>query len=257
MRFTPQFLDELRARLPVSEVVGRRVKLKKAGREWKGLSPFNNEKTPSFTVSEQKGFYHYFGSGKHGNILDFVMETEGVVSRSGRATGRARRHAAAGRGDEKEEAREKTRRARFTMWMELATAFFRGSGDWHGARGKKALAYLEGRALTGAAVGAVSGWALRQLWRSALKDHLTGKSVSLDEMIEAGLLVAPDDGSAPYDRFRGRVIFPIADGRGRIIAFGGRTLDPEGAAEISELARDAALPEERGAVSIWAMRARR
>src|SRR6202048_4896586 len=79
MRFTPQFLEELRARLPVSEVVGRRVKLKRAGREWKGLSPFQQEKTPSFTVNDQKQFYHDFSTGKHGNIFDFVMETEGVT----------------------------------------------------------------------------------------------------------------------------------------------------------------------------------
>jgi DNA primase len=78
MRFTPQFLDELRTRLPVSEVVGRRVKLKKAGREWKGLSPFQQEKSPSFTVNDQKGFYHDFSSGKHGDIISFLMETEGV-----------------------------------------------------------------------------------------------------------------------------------------------------------------------------------
>ena len=78
MRFTPQFLDDLRARLPVSEVVGRRVKLKKAGREWKGLSPFQQEKSPSFTVNDQKGFYHDFSSGKHGDIISFLMETEGV-----------------------------------------------------------------------------------------------------------------------------------------------------------------------------------
>src|SRR3981189_358380 len=78
MRFTPQFLDELRARLPVSEVVCKRVKLKKAGREWKGLSPFQQEKSPSFTVNDQKQFYHDFSTGKHGNIFDFVMETEGV-----------------------------------------------------------------------------------------------------------------------------------------------------------------------------------
>src|SRR3979490_755769 len=78
MRFSPQFLDELRARLPVSEVVGRRVKLKKAGREWKGLSPFQQEKSPSFTVNDQKGFYHDFSSGKHGDIISFLMETEGV-----------------------------------------------------------------------------------------------------------------------------------------------------------------------------------
>src|SRR3989454_5401762 len=79
MRFTPQFLDELRARLPVSEVVGRRVKLKKAGREFKGLSPFNQEKTPSFTVNDQKGFFHDFSSGRHGDIFAFVMEMEGVT----------------------------------------------------------------------------------------------------------------------------------------------------------------------------------
>ena len=78
MRFTPQFLDELRARLPVSEVVGRRVKLKRAGKEWKGLSPFQQEKSPSFTVNDQKGFYHDFSSGKHGDIISFLMETEGV-----------------------------------------------------------------------------------------------------------------------------------------------------------------------------------
>lgn len=79
MRFPPQFLDELRARLPVSEVVGKRVKLKKAGREWKGLSPFNQEKSPSFFVNDQKGFYHDFSSGKHGDIFGFVMETDGLA----------------------------------------------------------------------------------------------------------------------------------------------------------------------------------
>ena len=78
MRFTPQFLDELRARLPVSEVVGRRVKLRKAGREWKGLSPFNKEKTPSFFVNDQKAMWFDFSSGKNGNIFDFLMLTEGV-----------------------------------------------------------------------------------------------------------------------------------------------------------------------------------
>ena len=79
MRFSPQFLDELRARLPVSEVVGKRVRLRKAGREWKGLSPFNKERSPSFFVNDQKGFYHDFSSGKHGDIFTFVMETEGVA----------------------------------------------------------------------------------------------------------------------------------------------------------------------------------
>ncbi len=75
MKFPDSFLDEIRARLPVSQVVSRRVALKRAGREWKGLSPFNREKTPSFTVNDQKGFYHCFSSGKHGDIFTFLMET--------------------------------------------------------------------------------------------------------------------------------------------------------------------------------------
>src|SRR6202043_2075413 len=78
MRFPPQFLDELKARLQVSDVVGRRVKLKKAGREWKGLSPFQQEKTPSFFVNDQKQAWFDFSSGKNGNIFDFVVQTEGL-----------------------------------------------------------------------------------------------------------------------------------------------------------------------------------
>src|ERR1700721_1691382 len=78
MRFSPQFLDDLRTRLPVSEVVGKRIKLRKAGREWRGLSPFNKEKTPSFFVNDQKGMWFDFSSQKNGNIFDFLMLTEGV-----------------------------------------------------------------------------------------------------------------------------------------------------------------------------------
>ena len=96
MRFTPQFLDELRARLPVSEVVGRRVKLRKAGREWKGLSPFNKEKTPSFFVNDQKAMWFDFSSGKNGNIFDFLMLTEGVSSRKRSSARRPGRHPGAG-----------------------------------------------------------------------------------------------------------------------------------------------------------------
>ena len=97
MRFTPQFLEELRARLPVSEVVGRRVKLKKAGREWKGLSPFQQEKSPSFTVNDQKGFYHDFSSGKHGDIISISDGDRGRRLYRGRRAPRLDgRHGAAG-----------------------------------------------------------------------------------------------------------------------------------------------------------------
>ena len=78
MKFTPAFLDEIRARLPVSDVARRRVKLRKQGREWVGLSPFNAEKTPSFFVNDQKGFFHDFSSGKHGDVFAFLIETEGL-----------------------------------------------------------------------------------------------------------------------------------------------------------------------------------
>src|SRR5215469_9107599 len=123
MRFTPQFLDELRARLPVSEVVGKRVRLKKAGREWKGLSPFQQEKTPSFTVNDQKQFYHDFSTGKHGNIFDFVMETEGVsfveaVERLASMAGLAIPAASP------DAARQEARRKSLHEVMELAAKFF-------------------------------------------------------------------------------------------------------------------------------------
>ena len=123
MRFTPQFLEDLRARLPVSEVVGKRVKLKRAGREWKGLSPFQQEKTPSFTVNDQKGFYHDFSSGRHGNIFDFVMETEGVtfpeaVERCAAMAGVAVPAATP------DAARQEQRRKTLHDVMELAAKFF-------------------------------------------------------------------------------------------------------------------------------------
>ena len=95
MRFTPTLLDEIRARLPVSQVVGRHVKLKRQGREFIGLSPFKQEKTPSFTVNDQKGFYHCFSSGQHGDIFRFLSEVEGLsfVEAVERLAGISSRHA--------------------------------------------------------------------------------------------------------------------------------------------------------------------
>src|SRR6266404_1841181 len=147
MRFTPQFLDELRARLPVSEVVGRRVKLKRAGREWKGLSPFQQEKTPSFTVNDQKGFYHDFSSGKHGDIISFLMETEGVafpeaVERLAQMAG-----VAMPKFSKEEEARDEKRKTLHEV-MELAAKFFEAT--LAGRSGAKARGYLADRSLDSA-----------------------------------------------------------------------------------------------------------
>src|SRR6516225_3309004 len=227
MRFTPQFLDELRARLPVSEVVGKRVKLKKAGREWKGLSPFQQEKTPSFTVNDQKGFYHDFSSGKHGDIISFLMETEGVgfteaVERLAAMAGLPL--PAATPDAERFEQRRKT----LYDVMELAAKFF---ADTLASRnGAKARGYLADRAISPATqlqfrIGYAPGD------RFALKEHLGSHGVSVEDMVEAGLLIAGDDIPLPYDRFRDRVMFPIADARGRIIAFGGRALEKDVAAK--------------------------
>lgn len=227
MRFTPQFLDDLRARLPVSEVVGKRVKLKRAGKEWKGLSPFHQEKTPSFTVNDQKGFYHDFSSGKHGNIFDFVMETEGVgfveaVERLASLAGMALPAVTP------DAARHEQRRRTLYDVMDLAAKFF--AETLASRTGAKARGYLADRSISPATqlqfrMGYAPGADRNE--RFALKEHLGSQGVSVDDMIEAGLLIAGDDIPVPYDRFRDRVMFPITDGRNRIIAFGGRALEKD------------------------------
>src|SRR5258707_8175184 len=223
MRFTPQFLDELRARLPVSEVVGRRVKLKKAGREWKGLSPFQQEKSPSFTVNDQKGFYHDFSSGKHGDIISFLMETEGV----GFTEAVERLASMAGMplpAVTPDAARHEQRRKTLYDVMELAAKFF---ADTLASRnGAKARGYLGDRAFSPAVqLQFCIGYASSE--RFALKEHLGSQGIPVEDMVEAGLLVTGDDIPVPYDRFRDRVMFPIADLRGRVIAFGGRALEKD------------------------------
>jgi DNA primase len=223
MRFTPQFLEELRARLPVSEVVGRRVKLKRAGREWKGLSPFQQEKTPSFTVNDQKQFYHDFSTGKHGNIFDFVMETEGVSFPEAveRLASMAGLPVPAATPDA---ARHEQRRKTLYDVMELAAKFFADTlASRHGA---KARGYLGDRAISPSVqVQFRIGYAPGE--RFALKEHLGSHGIPVEDMVEAGLLIAGDDIPVPYDRFRDRVMFPITDMRGRVIAFGGRALEKD------------------------------
>ena len=227
MRFPPSFLDEIRARLPVSEVVRRRVALKKAGREWKGLSPFNQEKTPSFTVNDQKGFYHCFSSGKHGDQFGFIMETEGLTFPEAveKLAGIAGVPMPVVSPDmEKKEAH---RRSLHDV-MELAAKFFEESLQ---ARiGARARGYLNDRGLTPEIQSRFRmGYAPAE--RFALKEYLGGKGVSVEDMIETGLLIHGEDIPVPYDRFRERVMFPIADFRNRIVGFGGRALSPDAQAK--------------------------
>ena len=223
MRFTPEFLEELRARLPVSEVVGRRVKLKKAGREYKGLSPFQQEKTPSFFVNDQKQAWFDFSSGLNGNIFDFVMKTEGVgfpeaVERLASQAGMALPVATP------DAARQEQRRRTLHDVMELAAKFF---ADTLASRnGAKARGYLADRAiLPQTQVQFRLGYAPPD--RFALKEYLGAQNIPVEDMVETGLLIAGDDIPVPYDRFRDRVMFPITDARGRVIAFGGRALEKD------------------------------
>jgi DNA primase len=227
MRFSPQFLDDLRTRLPVSEVVGKRIKLRKAGREWRGLSPFNKEKTPSFFVNDQKGMWFDFSSQKNGNIFDFVMQTEGVsfpeaVERLAGIAGVPlpvmTREA---------QAQEERRRTLHDI-VELAAKFFEANlASRAGARGR---GYFADRGIPSATqVKFRLGYAAPDQY--ALKEHLGAQKIPVEDMIEAGLLVGGEDIAVPYDRFRDRVMFPIADWRGRVIAFGGRALEKEVAAK--------------------------
>lgn len=223
MRFPPEFLDEIRARLPVSEVVGRRVKLKRQGREFAGLSPFNAEKSPSFFVNDQKGFYHCFSSGKHGDAIDFLMETEGVPF----AEAVERLAAMAGlplpQVTPEAAAKEARRRTLHEVTALAATHF---QETLQSRAGAKARGYLADRQM-GPATQARFGLGYAAGERFHLKEALGRAGVSVPDMVEAGLLIAGDDIPVPYDRFRDRVIFPITDLRGRVVGFGGRALEKD------------------------------
>jgi DNA primase len=220
VRYPPHLLDEIRARLPVSSVVGRKVRLKKAGREWRGLSPFNAEKTPSFYANDQKGFYHDFSSGKHGDIFKFVMETEGLsfpeaVERLAGEAGVDLPKATP------EMERVVERRRDLYDVLEMACRFF--EAQLAKPVGQNALAYLDGRGITAETRREFRmGYAPDS--RTALFDHLVKEGIERDLILRAGLAIEPDDGRSLYDRFRGRVIIPIQDMRGKVVAFGGRAL---------------------------------
>jgi DNA primase len=222
MKFSDSFLDEIRARLPVSQVVGRRVPLKRAGREWKGLSPFNKEKTPSFTVSDQKGFYHCFSSGKHGDVFTFLMETEGLSFPEAveRLAGEAGLELP--KPDPQFERIAKERLGLFDA-LEAAARLFEEA--LVAPDGREALLYAERRGLSRETLKEFRiGFAPNA--KEALKTALLKKGFTEAQILEAGLLIKPDDGRPTYDRFRNRLTIPILDAKSRVIAFGARALDP-------------------------------
>ncbi len=221
MAISPQFLDELKARVGLADIIARKVKLTKKGREHSGLCPFHNEKTPSFTVNEEKGFYHCFGCGAHGSAIDFLMNTEGLSFPEAveRLAGEAGMQVPR---DTPEERQRAERRKPLVDVTELAANWFEKMLRM--PEGKAGLDYFSRRGLSDETITRFRlGFAPDA--RGALKAALAREGVSEDLKVEAGLLIRPDDPARqPYDRFRGRVMFPITDKRGQVIAFGGRII---------------------------------
>jgi len=225
MRFTPSFLDEIRDRVPISSVIGPRVswdrrKTNAQRGDWWACCPFHGEKSPSFHCEDKKGRYHCFGCGVSGDHFRFLTENDGLsfpeaVERIAELAGVPMPE----RDPEAEKREEK--RASLQDVMELATKFF--EEQLQSGAGAKARAYLRERGLSTATQQTFRlGYAPDS--RNALKEYLAGKNVTKEQMEACGLTYFGDDIPVSYDRFRDRVMFPIPDSRGRIIAFGGRAL---------------------------------
>jgi DNA primase len=223
MKFDQRFLDDIRARLPVSHVVSKKVQLKKKGREFAGLSPFKDEKTASFFVNDQKGFYHCFASGEHGDIFTFLIKTEGLSFPE--AVERLAAEAGVAMPERRQQDPEReNRRERLQALMDAAASFF--VQQFRSSVGREARNYLEGRQIGEQAIDAFRlGYAPNS--RTALRDHLLAKGFTGREMADAGTLISGPDIQTPYDRFRHRVMFPICDAKGRVVAFGGRALSSD------------------------------
>jgi DNA primase len=225
MQFPPSFLDELRLRLSPSAVIGKVVKLTAKGRgEFMGLCPFHREKTPSFTVSDDKGFFHCFGCGVHGDIVGFVMQHDRLEFPDAvkQLAGEAGLALPAPETQVQKEQRERNDIIREAM--EFATFWF--EQQLRQPVGMEAKAYLERRGLNAETIAEFRlGYAPDT--RSALKEYLSARGISLTIMQEAGLIIQPENGGEPYDRFRGRAMFPITDAKGQVIAFGGRAMQPD------------------------------
>ena len=228
MRFSPSFLDEIRERVPISTLIGQRVtwdrrKTNAQRGDYWGCCPFHGEKTPSFHCEDRKGRYHCFGCGVSGDHFKFLTELDGLgfpeaVERVAEMAG-----VAMPARDVEAERRDKER-ASLTDVMEMATRFFQDR--LQAADGAKARAYLRERGLSSATQQAFRlGYAPDS--RNALKEFLAGRGVEKAQIEACGLVVHGPDVPVSYDRFRDRVMFPIEDARGRVIAFGGRALSKD------------------------------
>ncbi len=217
------FLEELRERLSLSDVVGRHVRLTRKGHEFLGLCPFHKEKTPSFTVNDTKGFYHCFGCQAHGSAFDFVMAIDGVGFRDAVERLAAQAGLAVPAETPAEAAQQQRRRSLHDL-LEAAAAYY--ADALHSSDSEAARAYLKRRGVDAARIADFRlGYAPSR--RAGLRNALGQEPGAEDDLIEAGLVIRPDDPARePYDRFRDRLMFPISDARGRVVGFGGRLLGP-------------------------------
>ena len=219
MTLSPQWLDELRARTTLSAVIAPSVKLIKAGREFKACCPFHNEKTPSFTVNDEKGFYHCFGCGAHGDAIRFLTDHRGLpfMDAVKELAGKAGMDVPA--PDPRDRERQERSAGLYDV-MAAAQKWF--SEQLAGVEGGEARAYLAGRGIDARVIERF-GIGFAPDARGKLKAAL--KSLGEDKLVASGMLIQPEEGGkASYDRFRGRIMFPVRDARGRVIAFGGRIL---------------------------------
>ena len=218
--FPPAFLDELRERLTLSELIGKRIKLTRAGREFKGCCPFHHEKTPSFYVNDDKKFFHCFGCGAHGDVIGFTMRHDGqsfpeaienLAAQAGMAVPK----------DTPMEREQFDRQKRLIQLLERATVFF--EEQLREPAGREARAYFQKRGLSDEAQRRFRlGYAPQDA--QALIRSLQAQGYNFQEMLQVGLIKKAEDRPDHYSFFRNRVMFPVADRRGQTVAFGGRVM---------------------------------
>jgi DNA primase len=217
MSLSPQFLDDLRARTLLSTLVGKSLKLQRAGREWRACCPFHNEKSPSFYVNDDKGFYHCFGCSAHGDAIRWLTEQQGLPFMEAVKELAATAGMDVPAADPRQAERAAQSDGLYDV-MTAAQAWF--VAQFEGIAGAEARAYVEKRGIS-ATTAQAFGIGFAPDARNQLKAALARFGES--KLIEAGLLILVED-KDPYDRFRGRLMIPIRDPRGRVIAFGGRIL---------------------------------
>jgi len=229
MRFDNRFLDDIRARITLSDLVGRRVnwdrRKSQPGRgDYWACCPFHQEKSPSFHVDDRRNRYKCFGCGASGDHFRFLTETEGLsfpeaVERLAEQAGIPMP------APDPQAARRAEKRASLSDVCEIAARFFQT--QLAGPAGDAARGYIHKRGFSPQTVQEFR-FGLAPEGRDALKRHLAANDVPEPMMVEAGLVIEPEGGRPSYDRFRGRLMIPIQDDRGRVVAFGGRTLSPDG-----------------------------